>query len=339
MKKPVLALTLGDPGGIGPEVTLKALRKLDSRTATYVLFGTRGALLRAARFAPGLSFREIYSDSFRKKTEHEGELLFYDVGSAAAALFYGKKKTGEVPAFKVGGVSRANASLALASLSEAARLACEGKIHAIVTAPLNKTTQRLLDPGFTGHTEFLAEKAKTKKFAMMFVGPRLKVTLATVHVALKKVSAQITAAGVVDKIMLTHAFLKKNMRLAKPRLAVCALNPHGEETGDEENRTIAPAVKKARRSGIDVSGPFSADQLFYEAYEGRYDALISMYHDQALAPFKMVHFNDGVNVTLGLPFVRTSPDHGTAFDIAWKGKADASSMTASIDLARRLASV
>jgi 4-hydroxythreonine-4-phosphate dehydrogenase len=208
-------------------------------------------------------------------------------------------------------------------------------VDAIVTAPVNKAAIRLVDKKFIGHTEFLAGKAKARRFAMMFVSSRLNVTLATIHVPLKKVSGLLTKKGILEKILLTEEMLKEGLAIKKPRIAVCALNPHGGEFGDEESKVIAPAVRAACRKGIRASGPFSADLLFHAAYHGKYDALIGMYHDQALAPFKLVAFHDGVNVTLGLPYCRTSPDHGTAFDIAYQGKADASSMLAALRLAKK----
>jgi len=170
---------------------------------------------------------------------------------------------------------------------------------------------------------------------MSFVSPRLTVTLATIHVPLKKVSGLLTMGSILEKILLTHEMLVRGLGISKPRIGVCALNPHGGECGEEEVSVIAPAVRAACRKGLNVSGPFSADLLFHAAYQGKYDALVSMYHDQALAPFKLVAFHDGVNVTLGLPYVRTSPDHGTAFDIAYQGKADPSSMLAALRLAKK----
>lgn len=319
MKKPLIAVTLGDPGGIGPEIILKSLKKLGPPRGFRLLVTGAEAPFRDAARACGLPFSLPFIRSV-DQIPQAASVSFLEVGRDKAA-------------YRKGQVCKANAALALASLKVCTDLAVSGQAAAVVTAPLHKTAMRLLMPGFTGHTEYLAARAKCRRYAMMFVGSRLKVTLVTIHVALKDVSRQVTRQGVLNKILLTHDFLQKRMGLKAPRLGICALNPHGEETGDEEPRAIAPAVAAARRRGIKAFGPFSADQLFFEAYSGHYDALISMYHDQALAPFKMVSFRDGVNVTLGLPFVRTSPDHGTAFDIAYRGRADALSMTESIRLA------
>jgi len=320
---------MGDPGGIGPEIILKALRKPPS--SCLVVAGIPGVFEEAAR-ASGLKYSwPVLQEG--TPIPAKGVILL-DV-SKRASLILGRKS---VPSFRKSGLSRTNAAMALASLDAATALALEGQVGGIATAPLNKTALRRILPDFTGHTEYLAEKSNCRRFAMMFVGSRLKVTLVTIHLPLREVSRRVTRSAVLEKIRLTHQFLKERFGIRRPRIAVCALNPHGEETGSEEPRVIVPAVRDALRERMNVTGPFSADQLFYDAYEGRYDGLIAMYHDQALAPFKMISFRDGVNVTLGLPFVRTSPDHGTAFDIAYQGKADPQSMAESIRRACQWAS-
>lgn len=309
-----IALTAGDPGGIGPEVLVKTLTRAPlSPKFRYVVYGSEATfqLLKSKLglvLPPKVQFFDI-TDNVRVK---------------------GNLKP------SIGRVSRINAAIAYASLGVATRHVARGDASALVTAPINKTAMRLIDPRFHGHTEFLAAAAKTKKYAMMFVGSKLKVTLVTIHVPLKKVSGLITRQNVAEKIQLTHDFLKKYFRISKPRIAVCALNPHGRETGTEDESVIRPAVNSTLERGVDVVGPLSADQLFHDASEGRFDAVIAMYHDQGLAPFKMISFRDGVNVTLGLPFLRTSPDHGTAFDIAYQGKADWTSFQSSLRLAEKL---
>lgn len=332
MKIPVIALTAGDPGGIGPEIIIKTLKSIKrSRRCAYVVVGTRSSF-HLLKTKTGLSFPFKVISRQDIPQLKKGSVSFLDVTAETCELLKQKKTVLPRP----GALARVNAAMALAALECAAALACSRQIQAIVTAPLNKTAIRMILPGFSGHTEYLAEAAGAKKFAMMFVSPRLKVTLATIHVALKDVSEKITRAGLVEKMVLTHEFLKNRMKIKKPRLGIAALNPHGRETGAEEDRVLVPAVKAARKLGILAEGPVSADRLFFDAYHGVYDGLVSMYHDQALAPFKMIAFYDGVNTTLGLPFVRTSPDHGTAFDIAYKGQADASSMRASLVLAESL---
>ena len=321
MPKPVVGITLGDPGGIGPEVIVKTLSRLQSRNFRLVLFGVP----------------EVFQ-SLKEKI-NAGKISFYDVSGEASRLFFkhSEKKRSSTKLLVIPRkVALSNACIAYASLKAAANSACQGKLQAIVTAPLNKTAMRLVDPYFHGHTEYLAGVSGAKKFAMMFVAPRLKVTLATIHVPIRRVSALIQKGLVFEKIKLTHNFLKKYFRISHPHLAVCALNPHGKETGTEDEAEIRPAVFQANRAGIRAEGPLPGDQVFYDAYHGRFDAVVSMYHDQGLAPFKMIAFRDGVNVTLGLPFVRTSPDHGTAFDIAHQGKADPASFQSALQLAVRL---
>ena len=323
---PVIALTMGDPGGIGPEILVKALQKeKSSKRSAYLFIGSRVAFKtlcqKTGLWLPFKTVHDVLPGSLRP-----GNTYFLDV---SAGLPGGGT-------FKIGKVCRENGRLALLAIEKAASLAKRGIVNAIVTAPVNKTAIRLVDRKFIGHTEFLAGKAKTRRFAMMFVSPRLNVTLATIHVSLKKVSRLITAKSILEKILLTEEMLKRGLGIKQPRIAVCALNPHGKESGSEEVRVIEPAVRAACRKGIDASGPFSADLLFHAAYHGRYDGVIGMYHDQALAPFKLVAFHDGVNVTLGLPYIRTSPDHGTAFDIAYQGKADPSSMLRRSVLPRKL---
>lgn len=306
-KKPVIALTMGEPGGIGPEVILKALQTSQrSKKFDYLLIGSHAPF------------------DFLKKKFHlsiPSDVLFSEIPSRG----FDPKK-----------ISKRNAILAYQSLETASDLAVAGKVQAMVTAPLNKTGMRFVDKKFHGHTEYLASQAGVKEFAMMFVGPKLKVTLVTIHIPIRAVSRFITRKAVFEKIRLTHEFLKKYFRIKNPKIAVCALNPHGKETGNEDEAQIRPAVRMAQKKKILAEGPFSADQLFHEAYEGKWDAVVSMYHDQGLAPFKMIAFRDGVNVTLGLPFIRTSPDHGTALDIAYQNKADASSFISALRLAEKL---
>lgn len=225
-------------------------------------------------------------------------------------------------------------------LDKALGLLAGKKADALVTAPVNKAAVRSAGVSdFQGHTEYLAGKTGTKDYAMMFVGENLKVTLVTRHVALSRISRSITPEAVYRSIFLTHKYLKNFFGIRDPRIGVCGLNPHAGEGGafgDEEIKVIAPAVKKANHRFKNILGPLPADTVFHDAINGKFDACIAMYHDQALAPFKMLYFKDGVNLTLGLPFIRTSPDHGTAFDIAGKGIADPTSMIEAIRLACRL---
>lgn len=324
-KHSVIALTMGDPGGIGPEILVKALQKeKPSRREAYLVIGARQVFKTLCqKTGLWISFKTLSPVS--REVLRPGNIYFLDIAERISGG----------GAFEIGKLCPGNGRLALAAIERAAALAKSGIVDAIVTAPVNKAAVRLVDKKFIGHTEFLAEKTRARRFAMMFVSPRLNITLATIHVPLKKVSGLLTPGSILEKIQLTEEMLRRGLGIRNPAIAVCALNPHGKESGDEETKVIEPAVRAARRKGIDATGPFSADLLFHAAYHGKYDALIAMYHDQALAPFKLVAFHDGVNVTLGLPYVRTSPDHGTAFDIAYRGKADASSMLAALRLAKK----
>lgn len=224
----------------------------------------------------------------------------------------------------------------VACLEEAVRDALSGKIDAMVTGPLSKKSLEAAGYSWPGHTEFLAEKTGGHKVVMMMASPKLKISLVTIHLPLKEVPQKISEEKISDTVRITFESLQKYWGLANPRVAVCALNPHaGEEgvLGREEIEIIGPALEKLRKQGYALVGPCVPDAVFHQAYEGSFDAVVCMYHDQGLIPFKMLHFRDGVNVTLGLPIIRTSPDHGTAFDIVGKGVADPSSMIAAIELA------
>ena len=271
----------------------------------------------------------------------EDSVNFLDVTEEARWLLKNRSLPEPSPEclFDIGKVSATNAAMALAAMKAGAYQGATGLIDALVTAPVNKEAMRFLEPKFQGHTEYLARVARTKEFAMMFLKKEtpgskpLRVTLVTIHVPLKKVSRLITEEAVLEKIRLTYQFLKERLKIEKPKIGVSALNPHGHETGDEEEKVIRPAVEKACEEKILAHGPISGDRIFYDASQGIYDAVISMYHDQALAPFKLVAFETGVNLTLGLPYVRTSPDHGTAFDIAYQGKANPKSMESALEVA------
>lgn len=321
MKKKIIAVTMGDPGGIGPEILVKTLRRRKTQ-ARFLVIGSRQALdFLKKKLSLSLPFQEVSSAAQLSQTN--SPFIFWDIDASIRGTI------------QIGKICRANGAKALESIRIADQLARKKLVSAVVTAPLNKSAVRLVDSRFIGHTEFFANASKVKKYAMMFFGRKFLVTLVTIHLPLKDVAKAITRKLILEKIELTSGFLKK-YQFKKRGVAVCALNPHGRETGKEEDRTIAPAVREACKRGWDASGPYPADTLFHEAYQGKHGAVLAMYHDQALAPFKMVSFREGVNVTLGLPYLRTSPDHGTAFDIAYSGKADISSFQSSIDLALRL---
>jgi 4-hydroxythreonine-4-phosphate dehydrogenase len=230
-------------------------------------------------------------------------------------------------------------------LAAAAKMALEGQVAALVTAPISKEWASRAGFRFAGHTEYLADLAGTPDFAMMLAGPKLRVTVATRHVALRDVPRELSVAGLASCIMLTARALRQGFGVALPRLAVAGLNPHAGEQGrfgDEEARLVLPAIELAQRRlaaasiTARVSGPHVPDAVFRQAAAGEFDAVVALYHDQGLIPIKMLHFEDAVNLTLGLPFVRTSPDHGTAYDIAGAGRANPKSFLAALDMAAKL---
>ena len=222
----------------------------------------------------------------------------------------------------------------------AARLALDGRVAAVVTCPLAKEFLNQGGYPFPGHTEMLAAICGSRDFGMMMAGDRLRVTLATIHLPLAEVPARLSPAVVEETIALTHASLARDFAIPAPGIAVAGLNPHAGESGmfgDEEERLIAPAVAAAREQGMEVHGPLPPDTVFARAAAGGYDAVVAMYHDQGLIPFKLLHFDDGVNFTMGLPIVRTSVDHGTAYDIAGRGIASEKSLAAAVAMARAIA--
>lgn len=303
---------MGDPSGIGPEVTLKALASPGiSGLAFFYVIGDASVIERESR-ALGIKLN--------------AELLDMD-NVSRTGFAYAKSKA-----------SFGNA--AVEYLDKAVETILSGGADCLVTAPINKDSIRKAGFGtFQGHTEYLAKKTRTREFAMMFVGEAFKITLVTRHVALRDVPRALTSDKICGAIALTGRYLREYFGISDARIGVAGLNPHAGENGafgDEEARIIVPAIKRASRSLGRIYGPIPPDVIFHSAYKGAFDAVISMYHDQALIPFKLLYFESGVNLTLGLPFVRTSPDHGTAFDIAGKGIADASSMEAAIRLACRL---
>lgn len=313
MKK--IAITLGDPAGIGPEIVLKAvLSKEVRRICTPVLVGDSVVIEEAARLRLSA-----------KGTVPEG-MEIVNVQGLKKSHFVKCKPTAE------GGRA------ASAYIKRAVELAVRKKVDGIVTAPISKEGLKLAGFRWPGHTEMLAELTGAKEYAMMLAGGPLRVILVTIHIALKNVPRLITRERVLKTIRLAEKACRM-LRLRNPQIAVAGFNPHAGEAGifgDEEIRAIIPAIEEAIEQGIPVAGPFPPDTVFNKAYKGDVDIVVCMYHDQGLIPLKMIAFDEGVNVTIGLPIVRTSPDHGTAYDIAWKGIANPSSMIEAIKLAARL---
>lgn len=248
----------------------------------------------------------------------------------------------DAPDVTAGKISTRAGSFAIKSLEKGVDGCLSGEYAALVTAPVNKAGLKKANFRFPGQTEWLADRTGTRRFAMMLVGGSLRVSLVTIHVPHRKVSSLLTRARILQTIGLTHEWLRR-FGIARPRILVAALNPHGgvpAEAGLEEKNIIEPSVKEARRKfGEGITGPYSPDHVFYLANQGGADAVICMYHDQGLIPLKMLAFDTGVNLTLGLPIIRTSPDHGTAYNIAGKNLASAGSMLAAINLAAQLARI
>lgn len=243
------------------------------------------------------------------------------------------------PHVRMGKINDEASLFAMGCLMVGVTRAMSGDYAALVTGPVNKSGLKRVGFAYPGQTEFLAAMTRTREFAMMLSGDRLKVVLVTIHEPIRKVSDLLTPDGIGRVIKLTSSFLHKS-GIAHPRIAVAGLNPHAGEFGDEERKIIAPAIKSVARNcrSDQISGPHSPDAIFYRAAQGEYDAVVCMYHDQGLIPLKLLCFDSGVNTTLGLPFIRTSPDHGTAYDIAGRGMANPSSMIAAINFAAQCAS-
>jgi 4-hydroxythreonine-4-phosphate dehydrogenase len=331
MQKPII-LTMGDPTGVGPEIILKAWLSgdLDRGGRPLLVAGDPGVLRRAAGV---LGVEPEISAVDEALASHQ-----LRVGGRILPL----KALSDLPAENLAwGKPTVACGRAMVEYIEWACDRClAGEAAAMVTAPINK--RAILAAGFEapGHTELLAQRCGSGKVVMMLAGERLRVCLVTTHLALSDVPAALSTAEILSTIRIAHKDLRHFFGLARPRLAVLALNPHageGGRFGDEEQRFITPAIEAAKAEGIAASGPHSADALFHFAVRGDYDAVICMYHDQGLIPLKLLHFDDGVNVTLGLPIVRTSVDHGTAYELAGTGRANAASLVAAVNLAARMA--
>lgn len=322
-----IAISLGDITGIGPEVALKAVAAdFNSDTRRYLLIGD---IEHTRRLNEKLGLNLALETCEPKKST--GRICLHN---PLPDSLPNELTTG----------SPAVARAAIAWLTDGAQRCLRLEADALVTAPVNKESILRSGLPFIGQTEFLSELAGTNQTAMMLLGQDdrgrwLRVALATTHLPLRLVATQLRAEKIELAISLA-AKACKDLGLTRARIGVCALNPHageGGELGTEENSLISPVVEAARKKGLDASGPFAGDSLFYYAYRGDYDAVVAMYHDQGLIPLKMIAFENGVNWTLGLPFVRTSPDHGTAYDIAGTGKANPSSMISALRLAKQLA--
>jgi len=319
-----LALTMGDPAGVGPEIISLALEDGDLRRHCVVLGNLERLQAGARKAGSTVKFRRI--DDIRTLPEDSGQIPVLESFSLSPDLPFGKLnvEAGEC---------------AYQCLVQAISLAMDGKVSGIVTAPLNKESLQLAGRLFPGHTEILAELTGAEDYVMMLAAENMRALHVTSHISLTQVPGNITRERILRVIELGNEALVR-MGIAKPRIAVAGLNPHAGEGGifgDEETNIIAPAVTTAVGMGFDVTGPVPPDIVFLRMHRGIYDAVVAMYHDQGHIPLKLLAFESGVNVTLGLPIIRTSVDHGTAFDIAGKGLADPGSLMEAIRLAASMA--
>jgi len=324
--KPVIGISMGDPAGIGAEVIVKALADPEvRRLGRFVIYGMAEAIAYMGDLA------EINPYWFRVPHENAGRI---ESGVIVADF---DEFPVCAPAVRCPTVEGGVASMRF--LDAAIEAARDGRIDAIVTGPISKTSWRMAGYRFPGHTERLADAFGTPHVTMMFVGGGIRVALASIHEALFELRNSFTIGRVFRPIDQMAQALRSWWRIERPRIAVCGLNPHaGEEGqfGDEESRIIEPAMTMARENGAIVEGPFPADTIFWRARQGCYDGIVAMYHDQGLIPIKLLAFDEAVQVTLGLPVIRTSVDHGTAFDIAGQNRASPNSMKAALRLACEL---
>ncbi|MFZ5564534.1 MAG: 4-hydroxythreonine-4-phosphate dehydrogenase PdxA [Thermodesulfobacteriota bacterium] len=323
--RPLIGITMGDPVGVGPEIVLKAL----SRESVYnlcrpLVIGDPGVLRQAMTvigYAPAIHVTDTPATGvYRPGTV----CMLCPAPPLSSPVAWGR------PTPETGAAMEA-------WITTAVDLAMSGAIAAMVTCPINKEALKMAGNRFAGHTEMLAQRTGTGRYAMMLAGERLRVVLVTIHTSLQSVPGLLSAGAIADTILLAAESLAQRFGIGKPDIAVAGLNPHAGENGmfgDEEARLIAPAIDQARqKTDAAVTGPWPPDTVFVKAAAGGFDAVVCMYHDQGLIPFKLLHFEDGVNTTLGLPIIRTSVDHGTAYDIAGTGRADCRSLNAAIDMA------
>ena len=328
MSRPLIALSMGDPAGIGPEVLLKAATVVDTwRDARMAVFGDVGVLRQAAT---ELGIRAV-------PTPVEDLVEARTIGEPGVLPVVAVSDIGEV---RWGEPSPASDGAQLRYIERAVEAVRAEKAEAFCTAPISKLAIHRAGSRYSGHTDMLGDHFGVKQPVMMLAGPSLKVIPLTVHVPLSRVPELMTRERVETAVEVANETFRRYFALPRPRIAVAGLNPHAGENGmfgREEEATIIPAVAACAERGIDVRGPFAADSVFHRALTGEFDVVIGMYHDQALIPLKLIDFDHAVNVTLGLPIVRTSVDHGTAYDIAGQGVASASSMMEAIRLAARMA--
>ncbi len=313
-KKPLIGITIGDGSGIGPEVICKTfLRQTFRKFSDIVLIGRKDIFDKTVRH---------YNFNMKTETIDKPEDIYLLKEDTLGIVEIDGRV--DVPDFRLGEPVKELGEVALLSIDKAVELAKDGRVAGIVTSPVNKEVISLSYKKFTGHTEYIADKLNTNKFNMMMVSSKIKVVLVTTHMAIKDVPNNITKQRIVDTIINTNDMLLR-LGYRNPKIAILALNPHASDGGlfgQEEKKIIKPAIENVNKKGIKINGPFPPDSFFvkYQKYP-IYDSIIAMYHDQGLIPFKIFSFGVGINVTIGLPIIRASVDHGTAYDIAGKGKA------------------
>jgi len=327
MKLPIVGITMGDPAGVGPEVVMKALARADAYALCRPLVIGDARQLERARALLNLKLDVVSIPGPEKAKFTQGTVEVIDLAPVPADLPYGK-------------VSAAAGEAAYRYIERAVKLALDHSIDAICTAPINKEAMNAAGHRYPGHTELLAKLTGTKEVSLTLLAPKLRVIHVTAHIGLLDAIEKIDAA-LVERTIARGRELLMRSNPAEPRIGVCGINPHAGENGlfgrGEEEKKIIPAVAAARARGWKVDGPLPADSLFYLAARGDYDLVVAMYHDQGHGPVKAMGLEHGVNVTAGLPIVRTSVDHGTAFDIAGTGKADERSMIEALKQAAALA--
>jgi 4-hydroxythreonine-4-phosphate dehydrogenase len=327
MAKPLIGVTMGDPAGIGPEICAKAVTAPGIQgVINCVVIGDRKVMKEALKHARlgNVSINPIKNPQDGKFTR--GVIDVLDLNNVT------------ISSLKLGQVAKASGKASVEYVEKAIRLALDGRIDGLATGPISKEAINKAGYKFQGHTELLAARTKCDNCAMMFVSDTLWVMLVTTHIPLKEVSGQLTKGRILKVIKLAHETLLR-IKGSKPKIGVAGLNPHAGESGlfgDEEEKTIKPAIAEARKLGINVKGPVSPDTIFHFAQLGLYDIVVAMYHDQGLIPVKLLSFNHSVNVTIGLPIIRTSVDHGTGFDIVGQGLGNAQSLIEAIKVAAHI---
>lgn len=323
----IIAVTMGDPAGIGPEIIIKSLAEGELSGAPAVVVGCASTL------------RRIMTMGITPQAELRVLDSVADAHFAPGIINIIDEPLADPEALRPGIVQKAAGDLAYRCVKRATELALAGDVQAIATAPLNKEALHSAGHLYPGHTELLAKLTDSKNYAMVLYTDKLKVIHVTTHIALRKFLDTLNRERVETVIGMAETFLKR-VGYDKPRIAVAGVNPHAGENGlfgDEEIKIVGPSIEAMKAKGVNAFGPCPPDTVFLQCYEGQYDIVVAMYHDQGHIPLKLLGFYDGVNITAGLPFIRTSADHGTAFDIAWTGKAKSESMAISIQLAMQLA--